>query len=282
MIKDVILAETFGNLPKLPNALHLGLVQNVEKRVKAFRNAANDGTSALPKRVDDQLSLFITAVMGEDEAFVISQKSEYTKRIADADTKCDRLYEAVKTQVDTYTRFTFDAEKQEKAVKLQDCVKKYRVDVRENYEAENLKLQQLTQELTRNYQLELAAKAIGVYELIQQLKTAVEDMRSLLNLRNDERTYQTAAAMKQARVDVDEQYRLLILALNSAAVMDDDERRFEDLIKQLNEDLRYLRDVVLARKKSGGSDDDAPENSGDNDGGDKPSGGGSDDDGLSD
>lgn len=128
-----------------------------------------------------------------------------------------------------------------------------------------------------------------------------------MGYRNDERMYQVKAALTTARADADTEYHSFILALNAAAVMDESEYRYEELISQINELIKYYRLYVVPKKGSKSEDDGGDSEDGGSDSGASgseasgssssddeipgesnssevlmPTGGGPDDDGISD
>ena len=256
----------------------LEFLQQVVKLCKAFRNVEGSSESRFPEKVDAAFTPFNSAVAAVDSAYRQSRASDYTQRIADEDTRRDNLYKQLVNMVKMYMKFSFDAEKKEAAELLWNIIRKYNVDTAENYSEESVKLQQMLQELDRNYQAELRIKKLGLESLIGQLSTANEQVRTLMGHRNDERMYQVKAALTTARTEADAEYRSFILALNAAAVMDESEYRYEELISQINELIKYYRLCVVPKKGSGSSGDD--EDGGSEDGsssedGGSPSGGGS-------
>ena len=172
-----------------------------------------------------------------------------------------------------YLKFDFDQEMQEAAQLLWNIMKKYNIDVTENYSEESGKLQQMLQELDTNYQAELRLKKLGLESLVSQLKTANEAVRTLMAQRNDERTYQQKAALATARKQADEAYHDFVAMLNAAALMDESEYTYEDLFNQINELINYNRLYVVPKKGSKSEDED---------GGDSEDGSSSDDGGQQD
>ena len=87
--------------------------------------------------------------------------------------------------------------------------------------------------------------------------------------------------MKQARAEMEPQYRWLVQLLNAYALIDANEQRYAALIGALNQNIDYLKNVVLARQ-GGDSGEDEPSEDGDggSDGGSQD--GGSSDGGSSD
>ena len=246
----------------------LEYLQQVVKLCKAFRNVEGSTESRFPEKVDAAFTPFNSSVVAVDSAYRQSRASDYTQRIADEDTRRDNLYKQLVNMVKMYMKFSFDAEKKEAAELLWNIIRKYNVDTAENYSEESVKLQQMLQELDRNYQAELRIKKLGLESLIGQLSTANEQVRTLMGHRNDERMYQVKAALTTARTEADAEYRSFILALNAAAVMDESEYRYEELISQINELIKYYRQYVVPKKGAKSEDED---------GGDSEDGGLSDD-----
>lgn len=244
----------------------LEYAQQVVKLVNAFRNSGEQGVSQLPAKVEAVYTPFVTTVSNVDYAYKQSRASDYTQRIADEDMRRDNLYKQLVNQLKMYMKFTFDAEKSAAAELLWNIVRKYNVDVAENYSEESGKLQQMLQELEVNYQAELALGKLGLTSLVEQLKTANEAVRTMMAYRNDERMLIEKATLANARAEADQAYRDFILSLNAAAVMDDNSTRFNELISQVNELIKYYRLYVVPKGKGGKSDDES---------GDEPDGGGS-------
>ena len=251
-----ILQITSFYIQSLRIAGFLEFLQQVVKLCKAYRNAGNDGTSRFPAKVDAAFTPLVSAVSAVDSAYQQSRASDYSKKIADEDTRRDNLYKALKNQVQMYLKFDFDAEMKEAGEVIWNVMKKYNVNTDENYSEESVKLQQMLQEMNVNYQVELRLKKLGLETLVKQLDTANEAVRTMMSQRNDERMYQVKAALATARKEADEAYRYFVLVLNAAAVMDDNENRFDELISQINELIKYYRQYVLPKKGGNGASDE--------------------------
>ena len=61
----------------------------------------------------------------------------------------------------------------------------------------------------------------------------------------------TKSQMKAACAQMEPEYRWLIQLLNAYALIDQDEQRYQSLIGALNQNIDYLKNIVLA--KQGGS-----------------------------
>ena len=222
-------------------------VQQVAKLFKDFRDSGEEGVSQLPVKVEPVYTSYKDSVTAVDDAYKLSRASDYTQKIADEDDRRDNLYRQLVNLLKMYRRFGYDTEKKEAADYLWNIVKKYGVDPEENYSEESGKLQQMLQELTTDAQAELRTAKLGIENLITQLNTANEQVRTLMSSRNDERMQIGKAALATAREEADQAYCDLVLALNASAVMDDDAHRFDELISQVNELIKYYRLYVVPK-----------------------------------
>ena len=232
-------------------------MQQVVNLMRAFRNTGEDGQSALPPKVEAVYTPFVHGVSAVDSAYKQSRASDYTQKISDEDTRRDNLYKQFANQLKMYMKFTFDSEKKTAAEQVWNIVKKYNVNVDENYSEESGKLQQMIQELETNEQAGQHLNTLGMESLLSQLKTANEEVRTMMSYRNDERMVIEKAALANARTQADEAYRDLILSLNAAVVMDDNPTRFDELISQVNELIKYYRQYVVP--KAGKKDEESEE-----------------------
>lgn len=260
MIKDILLVENYETYP-LQNVLHVAFWKAVEKRVLNWIGDINKIDEKLPGKLLDQWGAFRSATATEDEYYLLANKSEYTARIDAADKLRDDIYRKIKKIVDAFAAVDFDAEKNEAALKMQPVMKRYAIDVTAAYEVETTKMEQWIQEQNRNYQLEQAAIKLGLKDQIAALKTANEEVRQLISYRMDEQGYYPQAALKNARVAADEEWKYFVLALNSYAVADETDYRFEELIKAINSEIAFSKEqyAALKKKNSKSSKKDEPE-----------------------
>ena len=245
-------------------------VQQVLKLFTDFRNSGEEGQSQLPVKVEPVYTSYKDSVTAVDDAYKLSRASDYTQKIADEDDRRDNLYRQLVNLLKMYRRFGYDSEKKEAAEHLWNIVKKYGVDVNENYSEESGKLQQMLQELSTDAQAGQHLTLLGLESLVTQLNTANEAVRTLMGQRNDERMQIGKAALATAREEADQAYYDLILSLNASAVMDESPTRFDELISQVNELIKYYRLYVVPKggKKDEEGGDTPGGNSGGNSGGD--------------
>lgn len=266
MLKDILTVEEFI-ITRLKNALYIAYTERVKNRIKAWLDQQDEDKR--PKKLSDQWSALMQAWLALDSAYLLSSKSALTAEIKKKDDERDALLSSLRDIVNGYARQTTDAEKQAAALKIQEIDKKYGIKTRERYEEEGVRLAQMIQELERNYQIELAMKALGTSAMLAQLKAANEECRRLVDLRNQERSYVEKGQMQAARAEMEVQYPLTIRLINALALADDDEYRYEELVRLLNEDIRYYKTVVLQKSEKADEEggEDSEEGGGSQDGG---------------
>lgn len=250
----------------LQNDLHIGFGTDNSKRFRAMRwTDETHATKRFPDVVDQPLGAYLSAFAQEDEAYVIAQKSEYVKRRKQKDEERDVLYKEIRKTVDTFATLSIFPEKQAKALVMQPVMQKYKIDPDGGIEAQTVATEQWLQEQERNYQCELAARELGIYESIQQLKTLNDEVRQLTLDHNDENAQKALAALKTARRETDRAFNALRLVLNAMALTaGDDAYTYQEIIKNLQQTIKYYRQLSEQRRKKNaaarekGKDEDKP------------------------
>ena len=257
----------------LQNDLHIGFGTDNSKRFRALRwTDETHATKRFPDVVDQPLGASLSAFAQEDEAYVIAQKSEYVKRRKQKDEERDVLYKEIRKTVDTFATLSIFPEKQAKALVMQPVMQKYKIDPDGGIEAQTVATEQWLQEQERNYQCELAARELGIYESIQQLKTLNDEVRQLTLDHNDENAQKALAALKTARRETDRAFNALRLVLNAMALTaGDDAYTYQEIIKNLQQTIKYYRQLSeQRRKKNAATREKGKDDGGSSDGGDTP------------
>ena len=257
----------------LQNDLHIGFGTDNSKRFRALRwTDETHATKRFPDVVDQPLGAYLSAFAQEDEAYVIAQKSEYVKRRKQKDEERDVLYKEIRKTVDTFATLSIFPEKQAKALVMQPVMRKYKIDPDGGIEAQTVATEQWLQEQERNYQCELAARELGIYESIQQLKTLNDEVRQLTLDHNDENAQKALAALKTARRETDRAFNALRLVLNAMALTaGDDAYTYQEIIKNMQQTIKYYRQLAeQRRKKNAAAREKGKDDGGSSDGGDTP------------
>lgn len=253
MLKDILTVEDFI-ITRLKNALYIAYTERVKKRIQEWFDSFPSGTEFNAKLVA-QTALLAQTWQALDEAYLLSSKSALTALIKAKDDERDALLTSIRDITNGYARQTTDAEKQAAALKVQEVDKKCGIKTRERYEEEGLRLAQMIQEMEENLQVEYALTKLGLSTMLDQLKAANDECRRLVDLRNQERAGQERGQMAAARAEMEVQYPLTIRLINGLALVDEDEHRYEDLIRVLNEDIRYYKTVVLQKNEKADEED---------------------------
>jgi hypothetical protein len=242
----------------LQNDLHIGFTGDIVKRLQKIRWTDETRTKKVfPEAVDKLMATFIQMQAFEDGAYVVAQGSDLTKQRLEKDRQRDVLYKEIRKTVDTFATLTIFPDKMEAALKMQPVMLKYAINPDGGIEAQTVATAQWLQEQQVNYQLELAAKALGIFESINQLKTLNDEIQQLTADRNDERAQKTTAELKNARLQTDQAYREMVLMVNAQAIATsiDPEAStlnytYTELIKSIQETIKYYRQVSDERRRA--------------------------------
>ena len=240
-----------SKIESLQNDLHIGEGGDIAKRLQKARwTDETHATKVFPENVDTLIGDFLSAQAYEDQVYVQSQGSDLTKRRLEKDNQRDVLYKEIRKTVDTFATLSIFPEKQQKALVMQPIMQKYNINPDGGIEAQTVATDQWLQEQLRNYQCELAAKELGIFESINQLKTLNDEIKQLTADRNDERAQKTTAELKTARTATDEAFRALALMLNAQAITQADNYLYTELIKSIQETIKYYRQISDDRRRT--------------------------------
>ena len=240
-----------SKIESLQNDLHIGFGGDTAKRMRNARwTDETCSTKVFPENVDTLIGDFLSAQAYEDQVYVQSQGSDLTKRRLEKDAQRDTIYKEVRKTVDTFATLSIFPEKQQKALVMQPIMQKYNIQPDGGIEAQTVATDQWLQEQLRNYQCELAAKELGIYDSINQLKTLNDEIQQLTADRNDERAQKTTAELRSARTATDQAFRALALMLNAQAITAADNYLYTELIKSIQETIKYYRQISDDRRRT--------------------------------
>ena len=240
-----------SKIESLQNDLHIGFGGDTAKRLRKARwTDETCSTKVFPENVDTLIGDFLSAQAYEDQVYVQSQGSDLTKRRLEKDNQRDVLYKEIRKTVDTFATLSIFPEKQQKALVMQPIMQKYNIQPDGGIEAQTVATDQWLQEQLRNYQCELAARELGIFDSINQLKTLNDEIQQLTADRNDERAQKTTAELRNARTETDQAFRALALMLNAQAITQADNYLYTELIKSIQETIKYYRQISDDRRRT--------------------------------
>lgn len=255
MLKDIKLVEEF-KISTLINALIVAYTDRFNRRLAKWW--VDTPEADRPAKFTAQYNAFADAFEQLDQAYLLSSKSALTERIKEKDQRRDDLLTSLREIITIKLRIG-TAEEKEAALLVKDIDAHYAIKQRDRYEEEGLKMAQMCSDLIGSMKNLRALEAIGAKEMVQEMRTVNSECRELVTLRNTERSQQEKGQMQAARDRVVEEYRLMVLILNALALTDADEQRYEPLVRELNEDIRYYRKVVLQKKEAKDEEDPEPD-----------------------
>lgn len=224
------------------NVAHYEYLDTVCRRVGAVRLECDLWLTA----VND----FIVAFKDEDKAFKQYRASELTEPIRQADEERDRIYASLRDAIKAFAKFPVESTA-ENAAPLLRVIKNYKITTRENYMKESGLIDNMLQDLMQ-YRAQLTA--LGLRDVVSQLRQKNDEVRQLIADRNDERMEQIAGVLKAARRASDEAYAVLVLYTNAFAALNPTVTDAQNLVRQMQEDLEYFRQHALTTQSRTGSD----------------------------
>lgn len=241
MIQDILTVTEFG-VSSLKLTHFVGLMTYTRDQCKI---AFSQGLP-IPSRVAEQWERFQNAYNNLDSAYKADSYSLFTPDLKAADLACDKIFMGMKKMVQAQQAFDFNPTVKQAADRVMQAIDKFGITTSEDYLGQNNKLHQLDDEITHSDTLSADAETLGISSALTQLRSQVALVRSLLTKRGMAKP--AKGAMQAARNAIEPEYRWFITILNAAALIDDDEHRFEALFQALNQNIDYLKNTVLARQ----------------------------------
>lgn len=253
-IKDI-------NIQRMNNGAHFTFVSNILTRAEA--------DTTVKAKASELVSNFKAAVVAEDEALKISQKSLLTDDIAKADSDRDALYSGYKKAVEGFLAIPVEDMSQAAKV-LSQHIKDYKINTADQLDKETGLLVNFISDLETKYSSQVST--LGLAAFVTNMKDANERVRTLTLQRTNEKMGVTVGALKTARTASDNAYRALVKMVNALALVFG-EKDYTAFIDYVNTEITHYKREVIGQKAT------APTTSGSSSattpGSSKPSGGGS-------
>ena len=218
--------------------------------------------ASVPPLLSQAIAQHAAATTHEDECYLIITKSELTPLIGELDKQRDTKWVGVKSMADALRRIG-TPEQQQYAAQLQDLSAHYKIDISERYDDQTTKMDQLLQVLkTPEWTPRLAA--LGLTATIADLDSINQQMKQLIEQRNNELATITPQAMVLARQASDEAYQLVAGVLNAHAITQwqNGSSPYDQAIARINQDQDYYEKNVFAQAKGGASSGTGDSNGG--------------------
>ena len=228
------------DLIKVNNGAHRMFMESVAKILAEYEQAI----AAHPK------TKMLTAEFGkllqqEKACMGLSRTSLRTAQIAEADHERDMLFTGFKAVVRAFTKGT-NPETKAAAKTIWLDIAGYRISNRMQLEQQTGVLYILTKKCLTQHAEEI--ELLHLMQYVKQLAASNDKVSQLLNLRLDEQTGIVKGALRATRLKMDEQFRLVVKAINARMFLNDDESMvpIADFINEMVR--RYKREVIPHHK----------------------------------
>ena len=228
------------DLIKVNNGAHRMFMESVAKILAEYEQAI----AAHPK------TKMLTAEFGkllqqEKACMGLSRTSLRTAQIAEADHERDMLFTGFKAVVRAFTKGA-NPETKAAAKTIWLDIAGYRINNRMQLERQTGVLYILTKKCLTQHAEEI--ELLHLTQYVTQLAASNDKVSQLLNLRLDEQTGIVKGALRATRLKMDEQFRLVVKAINARMFLNDDESLvpIADFINEMVR--RYKREVIPHHK----------------------------------
>jgi len=222
---------------------------------------------ALDKRVADLMigdgrfntmrSDFRRLVADYKKAYGFSQKSHLTSQINQLTRKRDLLVKLMMRVAKQWEGLLADVDDQLAihGQRISQVFKNYDLRINESLIAENVKLENIGQALSKEPLIgDLAA--MGLTEINRRVSELTQQIKALMKQRNEEKAAVGIGHMKKARQALEDQYRLFISYMNALQAINPNEK-LSQAAQYFNEDLRKVELLQLQSRKKNKSEEPA-------------------------
>ena len=238
---------------KMDNTTALSFFVQIDKILQSNQSVQSS--------LGDVYNRFSTSLRNFDKAYAQVKRWIQTEMIEELDKQRDKalsaFLQAIKAMISSP-----NAEKAQRAKYLQNIRDKYTLDPSAEYMKETTAIQQMVQEMDRNYQCELALNATGINDFYADLKTKNEAFLAKMNERTEAQSYQQKGIVRETRTQAEQAYKDLVKLINALAIVEvPDTIDYYGIVSNLNSEIDHYKQI-LARKGTtadGSSDDDDPQ-----------------------
>lgn len=236
------------DLTKVNNGAHRMFMESVAKILAEYEQAI----AAHPK------TKMLTAEFGkllqqEKACMGLSRTSLRTAQIAEADHERDMLFTGFKAVVRAFTKGT-NPETKAAAKTIWLDIAGYRINNRMQLEQQTGVLYILTKKCLTQHAEEI--ELLHLTQYVTQLAASNDKVSQLLNLRLDEQTGIVKGALRATRLKMDEQFRLVVKAINARIFLNDDESMVP-IADFINEMVRRYKREVIPHHKAKATDEES-------------------------
>ena len=162
---DEILQLPMSNAVNWPGDLHIGYFTDQ----KEYVDNTFDPETPAPALLQPYITEFATALEGENTAYRVPSKSDFTERIAKADEERDVLLSQVRTMIEAFEKLAAMPAKQQAAQLMRSLWDVYKPDPSMAYERETTAIVQWYEDFSASTAQVDAAEELGLTSVIAAL-----------------------------------------------------------------------------------------------------------------
>lgn len=210
-----------------------------------FRDLVEKATAA-ELGITDLLPPFITAFSAEDATMKVELGSAKSPLIRKLDKTRGRTWNALKQRIEATVICPIEAEAIA-AEALKRVIDLYGDKRSAPYNIESASLTNLVADLL-SPKNKPYLETLSITSWVNALKTQNEEFQALFNERNEELAGRQSGNTEEFRVKVDEKYEEIIDHINATIVLKTAKPGVEKFVKELNEKIKYYKNVISIRK----------------------------------
>lgn len=237
------MANFMGTIPYMNHPRHLAFMKRIAKR---FSDFITESPSACPEKLQGYLNNLVNKSIAEDECYKLSTASDLTPLLEEADKRRDDIIIGGRAMCESLTKIGTSEQKPAAQVII-DAMKFHKINTKDKYEDQGIKVDQFCQACVTQNKLSTAVETCNLTSLFTELASVNQQCIDYVTQRNTERSQLDLQAMNKARAATDDAYTDAMVMLNAYTLVSerDGHSDFDLLIDSINEDIRYYRTMVL-------------------------------------
>lgn len=241
MVEDISLIKNCG-VAHFQDSLLMTFWGFVTEEVQQL--LATPPSGELPAKVVTASDELLVAIAAMNAAFMKVDTKSMSAEIKRKDEERDNLLRGVKQMVAAMLRVSQSDEQHAAAEALHQSIADFGLDPKLSYLLENTAVGTWLDAVDESEELTSAAELLGLTDYLRRLGELCAELQSLIDERNEEFLRKQAMQQRQRRKESEARWRTFVMVLNAAAVMDEDEQRYEDFVNVVNLKLKELRRLM--------------------------------------
>ena len=186
-----------------------------------------------------------------------------SKDIKEKDSERDALLREVKSMTAVMANIKSLSERQAAAKALKESMARWKLNPKHEYNREFMEVSSWLKVVAASPELTAAAEVLGMTEMITRLGELNDEVNALIDERDAALANKKAKQQRQKRKEAERRWRTFVMMLNAAALMDDDEHRYDAIVgflnyrlKDLKKKMRHTRRMNAKKREVEESDND--------------------------